>query len=195
MAQVERKAYSPEGGADPFFEIFWPYASVFALFGLGAVLLIIVGGLMACNRNVRSTGLAVLFTGLCCISGCIGSCNTRNLVFGNPRREAFTQMGGRMMPLVNAIETYHRETGSYPQQLTNLIPKYLENIPSTQMRIHTNINYYVGDEARRFEGNPWILNIPAEEGMGFNQFYYFPLQNYPAGWPYEHMGKWAYFHE
>ena len=105
------------------------------------------------------------------------------------------QLGERMMPLVQAVESYHRDNGTYPEQLENLVPKYLQKLPQTQMGNYTNYNYYVGSRAQSFEGNPWIIEIPAGYGMGFDQFYYFPLQNYPQGGPYERMGKWAYFHE
>ena len=98
-----------------------------------------------------------------------------------------------MMPLVIAIEAYHRDHGSYPERLEVLVPKYLNQLPSTGMGNYTDYHYHVGSEAK--EGNPWIIQVPAGYGMGFDQFYYFPLQNYPDGLPYERMGKWAYFHE
>jgi len=100
-----------------------------------------------------------------------------------------------MMSLVDAIESYKRDQGVYPNDLNALVPKYLDKLPTTGMGNYTNLNYYVGERAESFEKNPWVVEIPVGYGMGFNQFYYFPLQNYPSGWPYERLGKWAYFHE
>lgn len=105
------------------------------------------------------------------------------------------QVGERMMPLVNAIEAYKMDHDDYPKELNDLVPTYFKELPSTGLKAFTNYNYYVGSNAKSHYDNPWILCIPACEGMGFNQFYYFPLQNYPDSYPYERMGKWAYFHE
>jgi hypothetical protein len=179
--QVERIAYSAEGGVDPFFGFSWFYVMAGILVFLITMLVLFSGALIACFRNFHAVGMALSLTAIVFLGGFLGSCNAGRHVFGNPRREAFTQMGERLMPLVNAIEAFHQD----------LIPKYLEKIPPTGMGSHTNIVYRVGGNL----GNPWMLNIDAHEGLGWNQFYYFPLENYPKGWPYERMGKWAYFHE
>ena len=158
---------------------------------IGSFLAFVVGCVLTCLRRMRFVGVFVLL----CASGYLGGCGLRSTVFGSPRKEAWTQLGERMLPLVRAIEAYHRDHGAYPAQLQNLVPTYLDELPSTGMRKHTNYFYYKGERAQTHQGNPWIIEIPAGYGMGFDQFYYFPLQNYPKGWPYEPMGKWAYFHE
>lgn len=186
-AEAIRTSLSPAGGPDPEFSMWIPGFADAAL-GLGSLLAFISGCVLACIRKTRFAGIFVLL----CAAGYLGGCNSRRIVFGNPRKETWTQFGERMMPLVAAIETYHRDHGSYPERLEVLVPKYIDQLPSTGMGNYTNYHYYVGSQAK--EGNPWIIEVPAGYGMGFDQFYYFPLQNYPDGWPYERMGKWAYFH-
>lgn len=169
----------------------WGMGIVDAALGLGSLFVFLVGSVLACIRKTRFAGIFVLL----CAAGYLGGCNCRRSVFGNPRKEAWTRFGERMMPLVAAIQAYHRNHGTYPERLEILVPQYIEKLPSTGMGNYTNYNYYVGSRAQMYEGNPWIIEVYAGYGMGFDQFYYFPLQNYPNGWPYERMGEWAYFHE
>lgn len=187
-ANAIRTSLSPSGGPDPEFSMWIPGFTDAAL-GLGSFLVFIAGIVLACIRETRFVGLCLVL----CAVGYLGGCSSRRIVFGNPRKEAWTAFGERMMPLVTAIETYHHDNGSYPERLEVLVPKYLDQLPSTGMGNYTNYHYYVGSMTKA--GNPWIIEVPAGYGMGFDQFYYFPLQNYPRGWPYERMGKWAYFHE
>ncbi|HWI58014.1 MAG TPA: hypothetical protein VNZ22_12365 [Bacillota bacterium] len=189
-AKAIRLSVSRAGGPDPEFSMWLPGFTDAAL-SMGSLSALIAGCVLTGSRQTRFTGL---FVSLCAL-GYLEGCQARHAIFGSPRREAFTQLGARMLLLVQAIEAYHRDNGAYPAQLNALIPRYLDKLPSTGMGNYTNYHYYVGWAAQRHEGNPWILEIPAGYGMGFDQFYYFPLQNYPQGWPYERLGKWAYFHE
>jgi hypothetical protein len=157
--------------------------------GLGSLLAFMIACIFACMRKTRFAGVFMML----CAAGYLGGCGSRQIVFGDPQKEAWTQLGERMMPLVTAIETYQRDHGAYPERLDILVPKYIDRLPSTGMGNYTNYHYSVGSQLS--EGNPWIIQVPAPCGMSFDQFYYFPLQNYPDGWPYERMGKWAYFHE
>ena len=179
-----------QGGPDPVFSTMGS-GLIDMAFGIFSFFAFVTGCLLIIFRRVRAVGLVIAI----CASAYLGGCGARQAVFGDARREAFVKLGERMMPLVNAIESYHHDQSAYPDSLDVLVPKYLDKLPSTGMGRYTNYNYYVGERAAHFEGNPWVVEIPAGCGLGFNQFYYFPKQNYPSNWPYERLGKWAYFHE
>ncbi|MEO7297856.1 MAG: hypothetical protein ABI042_04690 [Verrucomicrobiota bacterium] len=101
--------------------------------------------------------------------------------------------------MVEAVKKYEQTYGNPPESLEALIPKFLLQVPTTEMGAYPKYEYVVGDQAKRFEGNPWALYVftPAA-GINFDQFMYFPLQNYPkkgyGGW-LEQIGDWAYVHE
>jgi hypothetical protein len=179
-----RALYSPAGGADPFFNHFFGLMADLLL-GLASALVFVIG-LVGCFRKRTRTAALVM---LACATGYLGGCNSRHTILGNPRRDAFLQLGERMQPLVNAIESYHRDHGAYPATLESLVTNYLPKLPETGMGSYPSYTYYTNSA-----GNPWIIQMPVGYGMGFDQLYYYPLQNYP-GWPYERIGKWAYFHE
>jgi len=186
--------YSASGDGDPFWDTFGS-SVLMMIAGIIALCFLLLGFVLCLVRRSQFAGFMMLTCSICFIGGCISGMASRELAFGNPRVEAFSKLQIRMAPLVEAIESYHRDTGDYPEDMNALVPKYLAKLLDTQMGRYTNYNYYVGDRARSFYSNPWIIEIPVGYGMGFDQFYYFPLQNYPSGWPYEKIGKWAYFHE
>ena len=118
---------------------------------------------------------------------------------GEVRMSGFERLASRSVPLVTAIGTYEKEKGHFPIQLSDLVPDYLDKVPKTGMRVYPEYKYYVGEDAKRFYGNPWVLIIFAPSGaINFDIFMYFPLQNYPPakyGGTLERVGAWAYVHE
>ncbi len=115
------------------------------------------------------------------------------------RMKGFTLLAERSKPLVEAIKKYEREHGTPPESLEALIPKYLPQIPSTRMSAYPKYEYVSGEKARHYDGNPWALYVfTPSGGINFDQFLYFPLQNYPQsgyGGSLERVGEWAYVHE
>ena len=68
--------------------------------------------------------------------------------------------------LTNAIESFRRDTGHYPESLDALIPKYLAELPDVRFSVvQPLINYRVTD------GKPY-LSIPSAMGDMFAQFEY-----------------------
>jgi hypothetical protein len=48
----------------------------------------------------------------------------------------------------------------------------------------------------QYYGNSWILRADVSSAfLNWDEFLYFPQQNYPAQGSFERVGKWAYFHE
>ena len=136
---------------------------------------------------------------LVCSVTCLVSFTVGAVAGAHIRRAAFVALAERSKPLVEAVKTYERNHGMPPESLNSLVPHYLPKIPSTRMGAFPAYEYASGDKAKRFEANPWALYVfTPSGGINFDQFLYFPLQNYPqrgfGGW-LERIGDWAYVHE
>ncbi len=119
---------------------------------------------------------------------------------GGPiRRAAFHRLAERSTPLVNAIKDYTDQNGQPPATLSALVPEFLPAVPETGIAAYPRYDYHVGEKALLFNGNPWVLSVFTPAGMiNFDQFLYFPLQNYPEtgyGGSLERISDWAYVHE
>ena len=100
--------------------------------------------------------------------------------------------------IIEALEQYKSEKGSYPISLDHLVPIHLEEIPHTQMCGHPKFEYGTGKNApRASEGYELFIYTPLG-GINFDVFYYWPSKNYPVrdkGGRIEKIGNWAYVHE
>ncbi len=113
------------------------------------------------------------------------------------RSDAFHDLAARSKELICAIKRYEIDEGRAPDSLEHLVPNYLPSVPGTGIRAYPEFRFLSGEEAKGFEGNPWIVCVDCFTGS-FDTFYYFPLQNYPQngyGGSFERMGDWAYLHE
>lgn len=45
--------------------------------------------------------------------------------------------------IINLLEDYKKNTGRYPEDLENLVPEYIKEIPKTSLRNRNNSFYYV----------------------------------------------------
>jgi hypothetical protein len=112
------------------------------------------------------------------------------------RHDAFYELAERSSSLVEAIERYDNRFGKPPEKLGELVPDFISVIPSTGMGAYPEYKYLAGE---LYEGNPWVLIIHTPTAIGdFDQFVYYPLQNYPAHWfgnRMERIRDWAYIHE
>ena len=113
------------------------------------------------------------------------------------RSDAFHKLAQRSKELISAITRYEIDEGRAPESLKRLVPDYLPSVPGTGLRAYPEFKFLSGEDAKKFEGNPWILYVDCFTGS-FDCFYYFPLKNYPDhgyGGSFERMGDWAYLHE
>ncbi|MBX3342660.1 MAG: hypothetical protein KF711_13800, partial [Nitrospira sp.] len=64
---------------------------------------------------------------------------------------------------------------------------------------YPDYHYYAGTNASRYDTNPWVVVVHTPSGgINFDQFMYFPLQNYPPrgyGGSLARIRDWAYVHE
>lgn len=117
---------------------------------------------------------------------------------GRIRHRAFLALAERSVVLVDAIKAYEDKYGAPPASLEALVPDFIPSIPKTGMGAYPKYRYVV-PEQDRYAGNPWVLFVFTPTGIpNFDQFIYYPLQNYPAdldGNPLERIRDWAYMHE
>ena len=85
-------------------------------------------------------------------------------------------------PLIGALEVYKQQNGEYPEHLEKLVPRYLPEIPQS------NICTYLGIEYKKIEISQWgpnnqtggyQLRIETDIMQSFSPFLYWPSKNYP----------------
>ena len=67
------------------------------------------------------------------------------------------------------------------------------------MGAYPKYEYVAGEEAKKWDDNPWVLYVRTPlGGLNWDMFIYFPKQNYPEhgyGGVLERVKDWAYVHE
>lgn len=176
-------------------QIFLWFETPFILGFLAAIITVVVLPLLLIVRRLRKPALAWLLASVCFLPLAFGGF----LLGKKVRSSAFHDLAERSAPLVSAISRYIDDHGAPPQSLNELVPDYLSEIPKTGIMAYSEYRYEVGENAERYEGNPWVLRVfTPSGGINFDEFMYFPLQNYPDrgyGGSFERVGNWAYLHE
>jgi hypothetical protein len=181
-----------------------PFGSqLFVSLEMPLVLLMLFAGLVGLlifpwwlfSARLRPFGVRLGVISLLLIAAGIGG----TILGAKIRSQAFSDLAARSAPLVTAIRAYEAKEGSPPADLQTLVPDYLPAVPGTGLGGYPEYHYHVGPDAARYDGNPWVLVVPSTSGgINFDEFLYFPRQNYPAhghgGW-LEKIGSWAYLHE
>lgn len=191
ITEAHRAAVGPDGTTKYLWNIIFLFFPFIALAGL----LTLVSPVLLLVARVRRLALASLLISVSFLAG-FYSGNTSEL---KVRSVAFRALAERSKPIVAAIRKYEMEKGKPPATLEALTPEYLPLVPNTGMVAYPNYEYVVGDNAKSYDNNPWVLFVRTPSGgINFDQFMYFPKQNYPAtgygGW-LERLGDWAYVHE
>ena len=142
----------------------------------------------------RAAIYGLIAAGLWLVTG-VASANLAGAV----RMRGMHRLAARSMPLVRAIETYHKDKGHPPNKLEDLVPEYIREVPETGLAAYPLYRLVTGDQAAYYEGNPWVLVVDTPSGgINFDVMAYFPDQNYPevghSGW-WERVGAWGYLHE
>lgn len=162
---------------------------------LAACIAVVVLPFLLFSRKRRKSALAWFLLSACYLPLAFGG-----FILGERiRNSAFRDLAARSVPLVTAIQHYTDDHQTPPASLDRLVPQYLSEIPKTGIMAYSEYRYETGEVAKRYEGNPWILRVSTPSGgINFDEFLYFPLQNYPdrghCG-SFERIGDWAYLHE
>jgi hypothetical protein len=118
---------------------------------------------------------------------------------GFVRMHAFHELAERSTVLVEAIHHYDKDNGHPPKILTELVPRYIREIPKTGIGAYPEYDYELVTDPKKWDENPWVLYVNTPIGMlNWDMFLYFPKQNYPQhgyGGYLERIKDWAYVHE
>ena len=125
-------------------------------------------------KPIRINALRVL---MICLVWVIMAFISINIVYA-VRYDSINNLLMRSERIIAAIQTYQSDQGCYPQELSDLVPEYLDARPTTNMGIYPRYEYFVGEEAIEYKGNPWVLIILPQDIVFGDRFMYFPLQNY-----------------
>jgi len=161
----------------------------------GGLIGLLVSPFFLLSKARRRTASLTFLSSLACLIEFAGGARLGNQI----RQRAFVELAERSRRLVNAIKNYKAQVGHPPQTLEELVPNFISKIPKTGLGAYPKYEYVAGEEAKRFADNPWALYVfTPSGGINFDQFLYFPRQNYPnrgyGGRP-ERIGDWAYVHE
>ncbi|MCM3874734.1 MAG: hypothetical protein ND895_28910 [Pyrinomonadaceae bacterium] len=115
------------------------------------------------------------------------------------RRAGFINLAERSRPLILAIHRFEAKYGKPPENLEQITPEFLPQVPKTGMGAYPEYEYQRVNDRNSYEGNAWVVTVSASSGLvNWDQFLYFPKQNYPKsgyGGGIERIEEWAYVHE
>jgi hypothetical protein len=162
---------------------------------LASAMAVVVLPFLLLRRGSRMLVFAWLIAAMAYLALAVGG-----LIVGSCVRSwGFGRLAARSAPLVSAIRAYADANGHPPSALGELVPGYLARVPQTGIMAYPEYQYFVGIEAARYDTNPWVLVVHTPSGgINFDQFMYFPLQNYPTrgyGGSLVRIRDWAYVHE
>ncbi|MFB3896809.1 MAG: hypothetical protein ACE14V_10975 [bacterium] len=169
---------------------------IFPVFGMivlfagpvGAVIFIVSLFQKLQRRLLRTVGIILIANFLCCYGA--GKLATQ------VRHEKLAAATVKVQPIIAALQTYHAENKKYPNSLLDLIPKYLNAMPTSDLLGYPVIDYdkteYVPgmmnvpdrDESKntwkRFYTGGYELRIlPPSNSSNFDRFIYWPQKVYP----------------
>lgn len=109
------------------------------------------------------------------------------------RIHEFTKLAKRSESLINAINSYKRKEGNLPSKLTDLVPKYLKEYPTTQM---AECSQYFYNKSKENKGE-WSLSVPCGQGiLNWDEFIYQSNQNYSEiADSITKIDDWVYYYE
>lgn len=94
------------------------------------------------------------------------------------------------------MQAFIEVEGRVPENLTELLPKYLEAIPTLPSGVGA---FELGDDNTEATQRPWSLSVDCSRGpVNWDVFVYWPAEDYPGvmyGGVVERIGRWAYVHE
>jgi hypothetical protein len=113
------------------------------------------------------------------------------------RSRAVARVARDASKVTNAVRAYVAAHGAPPASLEALVPRFLNEIPSTGMGAYPSFEYQV--ESLSPSGEAWSITVPTSLGvLNWDILLYLPSGQYPAygyGGRLERFGEWAYVHE
>lgn len=81
------------------------------------------------------------------------------------RKASFRALAERSMPLVEAVKAFEKAEGHPPMKLDDLVPSYLDAVPSTGLAAYPHYEIHMGEESSMWKGNPWVLCVPVSRSV------------------------------
>ncbi len=181
--------------------LFEPHMSVMQflvgiLLTFGAFCVALTNAVEAC-QNRQSPPLRFYCAVLFCVSFVVPLTYLRHLTSNwATRRAGLEAAATRAKPLVAAIERYKADEGHAPENLQELVPRYIARVPQTGMVSYPNFRYTRdswGGGALQY----YTLRVRTGFALNYESFNYFSDQKYPArlySGRVERIGEWAYVH-
>ncbi len=185
-------AITPDGAfaLQFYMGVFWLLAILCLLLSL--VILLIMAVILLFKREKRT--LRYVFAGVLLVFlGSLVSALSPFLV-RTDFVKTFTPVAERGQAIIDAVEAYHMDKGTYPGCVDDFVPVYLKQLPSTGLAGYPEFEYTQGDNTI-----PYAITVNTPRGvLNWDQFIYWPTGEYDkqywGGW-IEPIGKWVYFHE
>jgi hypothetical protein len=122
------------------------------------------------------------------------------------RNNGFARASRRGDRICAALARFEADNRFYPDRLRELVPAYIEEIPTTGLMGYPSFYYRKGppDEADRARSwwptmAGYELGIHCSRGwVNWDRFFYWPTEEYPGrvyGGSVQPVGAWAYVHE
>lgn len=120
---------------------------------------------------------------------------------------AMRKTATQMTPLISALNEYRIRHNHYPDDVSELVPSFIQELPGTEMCSYPDIDYEKRDfvegydknlKKSQFDTGGYEISIYTGFLMNFDQFIYWPSENYPYythGGNVEFIASWAYIHE
>jgi hypothetical protein len=112
------------------------------------------------------------------------------------REHAFEMVVHRGQPIIDALEAYLKDKGQYPDSLHDLVPEYLEGIPTTGLAGYPEYQFRMLGQK-----TPYELFVQLDNSSPVNndtpRFYYWPINREGFEYPKYHklspgVGEWEY---
>ena len=182
---------SENGSTEPSWNLF----GLTLLAAIISVLVVLVAMLLLCFERTQRTAVCLLIVSLIYLVTFSICPRIGQKVY----MHGFVKLAERSKPLIESIKLYEKDHGQAPASMEDLVPDYLDEVPSTGIGDAESgymYNRSGGEDVVINWGNPWQLVVDTPcFGLGWDMFIYVPKQNYPDSVSYERIGDWVYLHE
>ncbi len=135
-----------------------------------AAVAVVCGLLFRKRRDLRAFFVVAALVSL----SMIGALRTSEASMRWIEWRSMAQVAQRAETLRNAIHAYHRAHEEYPQDLSVLVPRFIQAIPNTGLGISPRFLYELG--APEFAGIPYVLAVAVSQGgLDDDLFVYAPF--------------------
>jgi hypothetical protein len=168
---------------------------IWAFILLGCLPLGFIALIGCVSKRLRRGSLLRLATVFAVFTSIILGLNVSRFI----REHTFDQLTKRSRPLTQAIEEYVAVKGKPPAQLSDLVPAYISEVPTTGIGTYPDYELILPSEGSYYEPYPWVLRVQYSAGfMSFEEAVYAPSHTGPKPefWHVlRQQGNWYYLYD